>query len=186
MNARSETPSLPAFLERRRRDLPMSLAFAAARGPFRVWAERLGTLWRAELPECDTPAEGRCDGQGVTLDYATGAQAEGVFLRPSGPGPHPAILLLHEHGGSFDCGWEKMLDLPASQETRARLYEGRAPAQPWCVSRTERAVRRTREEVVRPSTAAVPSSISSASKAHSRMRCTPRIPPSRTDSVTCV
>ena len=129
MNARSERPSLPAFLERRRLDLPMSLAFAAARGPFRVWTERLGTLWRAELPECDTPAEGLCDGEGVTLAFSTGAQAEGVLLRPSGPGPHPAILLLHEHGGSFDCGWEKMLDLPASQDTRTRLYEGRAPAQ---------------------------------------------------------
>lgn len=129
MNGRSDPPALPAFLERRRQALPMSLAFAAARGPFRVWEERLRTLWRAELPDCDAPAEGLCDGTRVTLAFSTGAEAEGVFLCPHGPGPHPAILLLHEHGGSFETGWEKLCDLPASQETRARLYEGRAPAQ---------------------------------------------------------
>lgn len=85
--------------------------------------------WLAALPPCDAPA--------VRLGksrwrFATGAEAEGIFLQPDTPGPHPAVLLLHDHGGLFDIGWRKMFDAP--QPFLDRLYGGRALG-PWLVSR---------------------------------------------------
>jgi hypothetical protein len=31
------------------------------------------------------------------------------MLLPPGPGPHPAVLLLHDHGSAFAIGKEKVL-----------------------------------------------------------------------------
>ena len=35
------------------------------------------------------------------------AEAEGVLVRPAGPGPHPGVILFHDHGGAFARGWRK-------------------------------------------------------------------------------
>jgi len=47
--------------------------------------------------------------QSLTLRGALGDRVPALFLRPKGPGPHPAVLLLHDHGARFDIGKEKLI-----------------------------------------------------------------------------
>jgi dienelactone hydrolase len=47
--------------------------------------------------------------QQLRLRVAAGEHAPALFLRPAGPGPHPAVLLLHDHGARFDIGKEKLI-----------------------------------------------------------------------------
>lgn len=96
---------------------------------FTPWRDRLLAAWRAGLPRHDQPAQGTTDAEAICLRFASGAKAVGRFLLPPGPGPHPAVLALHEHGGAFEIGWQKLFDLPESAGSRARLYAGLAPAE---------------------------------------------------------
>ncbi len=45
------------------------------------------------------------------LDFSHGDSAEAIMLVPesAGSSPAPAILLFHDHGGGFACGWDKMI-----------------------------------------------------------------------------
>ncbi len=47
--------------------------------------------------------------QQLRLRVAAGEHAPALFLRPAGLGPHPAVLLLHDHGARFDIGKEKLI-----------------------------------------------------------------------------
>ncbi len=47
--------------------------------------------------------------QQLTLRGALGDRVPALFLRPNGPGPYPAVLLLHDHGARFDIGKEKLI-----------------------------------------------------------------------------
>ncbi|MBN8503607.1 MAG: dienelactone hydrolase family protein [Burkholderiales bacterium] len=70
----------------------------------------------------------------LRLRMALGDSAEALWLLPARPGPHPAVLLLHDHGARFDIGAEKLVrplasDAPAVQEAAghwvARYFDGR-------------------------------------------------------------
>lgn len=117
------SPDLPGFLERHRQ----SMRFAGAFDGCADWPGRARALMLAALPPCDGPAVRVRDGR---WRFATGAEAGGVFLRPDTEPPHPAILLLHDHGGSFDAGWRKMFDPRPDPD---RHYGGRALG-PWLLS----------------------------------------------------
>ena len=62
--------------------------------------------------------------------FPTGAITQALMLLPPGLGPHPAVLLLHDHGSAFAIGKEKVLT-PWDHRARAaeavtwqaRLYE---------------------------------------------------------------
>ncbi|MER6675591.1 dienelactone hydrolase family protein [Streptomyces sp. NPDC000983] len=69
------------------------------------------------------PADG-CTRQLVTLSLTRHARVRGVLLTPDGPGPFPAVLLLHDHGARFDIGKEKCVR-PWYDDTRL------ASAQAW-------------------------------------------------------
>lgn len=45
----------------------------------------------------------------LTLRGALGDRVPALYLRPAGPGPYPAVLLLHDHGARFDIGKEKLI-----------------------------------------------------------------------------
>lgn len=47
--------------------------------------------------------------QHLTLRGALGDRVPALFLRPRGPGPHPAVLALHDHGARFDIGKDKLI-----------------------------------------------------------------------------
>ncbi|MEV5611350.1 dienelactone hydrolase family protein [Streptomyces sp. NPDC052225] len=60
----------------------------------------------------------------VTVSLTRYERVRGALLTPEGPGPFPAVLLLHDHGGMFDIGKEKCVR-PWYDDTRL------APAQAW-------------------------------------------------------
>lgn len=48
-----------------------------------------------------------------------------LMLVPKSPGPHPAVLLLHDHGGKYDIGKEKVIepfDEPAAKMASAQKW----------------------------------------------------------------
>ncbi len=128
-NTPSDDPLLPAFLaDRLESSLRRDLAFRPG-ADFAPWRDRLLAAWRAGLPPHDTAAEGGAEGGYIRLRFATGAESEGRFLLPDEPGPHPALLLLHEHGGAFETGWKKLFVTSESEASRAQLYGGVAVAE---------------------------------------------------------
>jgi dienelactone hydrolase len=59
--------------------------------------------------------------QSLTLRGALGDRVPALFLRPKGEGPHPAVLLMHDHGARFDIGKEKMVR-PLAASTAAEAW----------------------------------------------------------------
>lgn len=60
---------------------------------------------------------------------ALGDRVPALYLRPKAEGPHPAVLLLHDHGARFDIGKEKLvrpLAASASAEAWVQRYYGGA------------------------------------------------------------
>ena len=47
--------------------------------------------------------------QKVVFNISADSRVLGYMLIPKGKGPFPAVLLLHDHGGRFDIGKEKMI-----------------------------------------------------------------------------
>lgn len=60
----------------------------------------------------------------LTLRGTIGDRVPALFLRPDGPGPHPAMLLLHDHGARFDLGKEKLVR-PLSANAAAEAWAQR-------------------------------------------------------------
>lgn len=65
----------------------------------------------------------------LTLQGALGEPMPALYLQPAGPGPHPAVLLLHDHGARFDIGKEKLIrplgHSPAAEAWALRYFDGR-------------------------------------------------------------
>jgi dienelactone hydrolase len=133
--------NMPDFLVRTRDRLRFSQGFAERSGSFEDWrAAGLGLLRRAIGPALDGETAikevGRIEIGGVTrlrlrARFPTGAGTEALMLLPPGAGPHPAVLLLHDHGSAFAIGKEKVItpwDDPACAAEAAawqgRLYDG--------------------------------------------------------------
>jgi dienelactone hydrolase len=135
-----DAENMPDFLVRRRERFRASQGFAGWRGPFEAWrAAGLALLRAAVGPALDgemrTEVVAADDGpllrRRLRVSFPTGATGEALMLAPAGPGPHPAVLLLHDHGSEFGIGKEKVLtpwDDPAAAEAalvwQARLYGG--------------------------------------------------------------
>ncbi|ACS84488.1 dienelactone hydrolase [Musicola paradisiaca Ech703] len=45
----------------------------------------------------------------VAFNLTDESRVAGLLLTPNSPGPHPAVILLHDHGAKFDIGKEKMI-----------------------------------------------------------------------------
>jgi len=81
-------------------------------------------LFALNAPDLYTKSDQNITGDSRVLAY---------FLVPDGPGPHPAVLLLHDHGAEFRIGKEKSVepwDVPANTAALARewvdkVYDGR-------------------------------------------------------------
>lgn len=139
-----DADNMPDFLSRMRdrADDPLH-GFGRWQGTFRDWqAQGLTLLHEAVGPvlqgnaEAEVIASDTSDGgailrQRLLFRFPTGAEAQALMLLPAGPGPHPAVLLLHDHGSEFGIGKEKIIapwhDPPAeaaSTAWRARFYDG--------------------------------------------------------------
>ncbi|MER6954795.1 MULTISPECIES: dienelactone hydrolase family protein [unclassified Streptomyces] len=62
-------------------------------------------------------------GELVTLSLTHHERVRAVLLTPDGPGPFPAVLLLHDHGAKFDIGKEKLVR-PWYDDTRLASAQG--------------------------------------------------------------
>ncbi len=72
------------------------------------------------------------------LTLARGQRATALLLRPKARGPHPAVLLLHDHGARFDIGKEKLIRPLADPAREAaglawtqRYFDGAWPGERW-------------------------------------------------------
>jgi len=72
----------------------------------------------------------------IELQISRDSRVTGLLLLPKTAGPHPAALLLHDHGARFDIGKEKLLptwdDPPreaAQQAWAGRYFSGRLPGE---------------------------------------------------------
>ncbi|MFJ8105113.1 dienelactone hydrolase family protein [Streptomyces sp. NPDC096132] len=83
-------------------------------------------------PEYGPPT--RRDGytaRSVTLSLTRYERVRAALLTPEGPGPFPAVLLLHDHGAKFDIGKEKLVRpeddvrLASAQAWADRYFSGR-------------------------------------------------------------
>ncbi|MFF4653946.1 dienelactone hydrolase family protein [Streptomyces sp. NPDC001381] len=84
-------------------------------------------------PEYGPPV--RRDGysaRSVTLSLTRYERVRAALLTPDGPGPFPAVLLLHDHGAKFDIGKEKLVRpwdddvrLASAQAWADRYFSGR-------------------------------------------------------------
>jgi dienelactone hydrolase len=136
-----DADNMPDFLGRRRDGLRFSHGFADWPGGFEDWREAgIGLLRAAVGPALDGEAAveeaSRAERDGAVqvrlrARFPTGAATEALMLLPAGPGPHPAVLLLHDHGSEFGIGKEKVVtpwDDAARAERaaawQARLYDG--------------------------------------------------------------
>ncbi len=128
---------LPGFHPALKDELTFPLAWG--RSPvrdFRAWrraarakVEELLVVDRDEHTPYDPQSGGHDEADGftralVTLSLTRHERVRGALLTPHGPGPFPAVLLLHDHGARFDIGKEKLVR-PWYDDTRL------ASAQAW-------------------------------------------------------
>lgn len=130
----------PLFMDRLRAG---GFARAWAGEPFAAWREGARAAFESLLPRL--PAGWRpTPPAGAAASTRDGLVAERLVvdgpwcpipalgLRPAGPGPFPAVLLLHDHGSRFDIGKEKLVPpaedparLASAGEWAGRFYGGR-------------------------------------------------------------
>ncbi len=137
--------NLPDFHQALKDELDFPLAWGTSPvGDVRAWRRAARAKVEEHLlverqdstpyaPEYSVPSE--ADGytrELVTLSLTRYARVRGALLTPHGPGPFPAVLLLHDHGARFDIGKEKLVR-PWYDETR--LASARAWTEKYCSGR---------------------------------------------------
>ncbi|RDJ05737.1 dienelactone hydrolase family protein [Rhizobium grahamii] len=136
-----------APIARRQRDaLRFPLSFGAAATDFATW--RSSTLAyivqsidadACHVDRVETTQQWQCssyEGKRLSLRFSNGEEAQAFLLLPYRQTPAPALLMLHDHGATFDIGKEKMIPPPfgdpvqdAAQVWVKRFYGGRFPAE---------------------------------------------------------
>jgi len=136
---------LPVFYERlsSRMDYPLSW-LSGGHGDFGVWR----TKARTKVTEClltPPPAvpfepkviaeqdRGSYVAKKVVFNITVNSRVLAFMVVPKSTGPHPAVLLLHDHGAKFDIGKEKVIEpwdeptekIESAREWAVRCYGGR-------------------------------------------------------------
>ncbi|MDR0961672.1 MAG: prolyl oligopeptidase family serine peptidase [Mediterranea sp.] len=113
---------MPLFLDQLKEELTYPLAWGnAPTTNFDAWrTQARAAVYDAMLTppppvtnhEMKVVAEERRDGyraQKVSFRLSAYSKVNGYLLIPDGEGPFPAVLLLHDHGGHYTIGKEKMI-----------------------------------------------------------------------------
>lgn len=113
---------MPRFLDRIKEELDYPMAWG--RSPVRrfdrwrrlarqcVFDAMQAPPRRSEAWQAEVVAEERREGytaRRVAFNLTAYSRVEAYLLLPDRPGPHPAVVLLHDHGGHFTIGKEKMI-----------------------------------------------------------------------------
>lgn len=113
---------LPVFYKElaARQNYPLSWTHGG-HGGFEVWRQKA----RAQVVKCmltpppvvpfnakiiDEQDRGTYVARKVVFNVTGDSRILGFLLIPKSPGPHPAVLVLHDHGGKFDIGKEKVVE----------------------------------------------------------------------------
>ena len=127
---------LPAFHQRMKDELTFPLAWGTSPiRDFPRWREAARAEVEAallqprtgeEIPFAPETLDERTTGglrrRTVEFTLSRYGRARGLLLLPPGPGPFPAVLLLHDHGARFDIGKEKLVR-PWYDDTRLASAE---------------------------------------------------------------
>lgn len=87
---------------------------------FEQWRQQARTLLRQSLltPASTLPFapqtlmrenRGAYTAEKLAFNVTDDNRIAALMLTPNSPGPHPAIVLLHDHGSKFDIGKEKLI-----------------------------------------------------------------------------
>ena len=136
--------NLPVFFAQLREELTFPLAWGTSRiRDFRRWKRAARTkveelLWQPPDvtpfdPEIvDEPAAEGHIRRTIIFNVTKHSRVRATMLLPSGKGPFPAVLLLHDHGSKFDIGKDKLIQpwydetkLASAQAWAARYFSGR-------------------------------------------------------------
>ncbi len=136
---------LPVFLKNAKERLTYPMSWLSGRfKSFREWKKRGRELFRATWMNgpnaaafnsivIDEEDRGSYVAQKVVLSITEDSRILSYLLKPKGEGRFPAVLLLHDHGGRFDIGKEKVIRpfhvdeaiMKSSEEWAQQLYDGR-------------------------------------------------------------
>ena len=113
---------MPAFLDEIKKELTYPMAWGNSDiKDFNLWRDSARSVLKDAMlapppaPDDFNPeliAEEKRDGytaKKIRLNVSKYTRADVLMLIPDGPGPHPGIVLLHDHGGHFFIGKEKMI-----------------------------------------------------------------------------
>lgn len=137
--------SLPVFFEALRAKMPFAYGWTDATTDFTAWRTR-GLEKARELMIWD-PSQAPFDmvvleeekrgsytAKKVVFNISAESRVMAYLLVPKGKGPFPAAVMLHDHGGMFYIGKEKMVmpfgdanKLKAAQDWAKRYFSGRFP-----------------------------------------------------------
>lgn len=110
---------------------------------FKTWQQHARHLFRQSLltPESTKPFDaqniayedrGSYTAEKLALNITDDNRIAALMLTPKTPGPHPAIVLLHDHGSKFDIGKEKLIrpwgnaeQLASAQAWADKFFTGR-------------------------------------------------------------
>ena len=113
--------NLPVFAPALKEKLTFPLAWTPQVKDMPAWrAAGRAKLWEVTLQDRDdTPFAPQVIGQQdrgsyvarqVVFNLTSQSRVRALLLVPKASGPHPAALMLHDHGGRFDIGKEKMIE----------------------------------------------------------------------------
>lgn len=113
---------MPAFLDDIKKELTYPMAWGNSDiKDFNLWRDSARNILKEAMlapppaPDEYNPqliAEEKREGytaKKIRLNISKYTRADVYMLIPDGPGPHPGIVLLHDHGGHFFIGKEKMI-----------------------------------------------------------------------------
>lgn len=110
---------------------------------FNAWQRHARATFRQSLltPDATKPFDaqkiasedrGSYTAEKLALNITDDNRISALMLTPKTPGPHPAIVLLHDHGSKFDIGKEKMIrpwgnaeQLASAQAWADKFFTGR-------------------------------------------------------------
>ncbi len=115
------TDALPVFYPRLKQQMTYPDSWLATEGSdFTHWQNNTRNILRQALltpdatrtfaPESIAKQDrGSYLAEKVALNISDESRALGLLLTPNTPGPHPALVLLHDHGATFTIGKEKLI-----------------------------------------------------------------------------
>ncbi|MFA3780275.1 dienelactone hydrolase family protein [Yersinia sp. 1652 StPb PI] len=113
--------NLPVFYPQLKKQMTYQSSWLAGRyTDFAQWKSDTRKIFRQALltpdstiafsaEKIDQQDRGRYIAEKIALNITDESRVQGLLLTPKSKGPHPAIVLLHDHGSKFDIGKEKMI-----------------------------------------------------------------------------